>query len=330
VACLIASTAGVAVFTRWARRARLLDVPNERSSHNVPTPRGAGIVIVLVVIAAVAWSTGAAGAAGMAGAAALVIALISAIDDARPLPSVLRLIVHLACAVVAVFALTEDSHTVWRAGTIVVGILWIVSLTNAYNFMDGIDGISGAQAVVTGITVVVAGLRLDLNESAVAGAAIASANMGFLFFNWPPARVFMGDVGAAFLGFVFAVLTLRIGSVSFDAGVVVFLSLWPFVFDTTMTLLRRMARRENIFASHRSHLYQRLVIAGWPHAYVTAMYAVLAVLGSLAGLAFAGSTNIWLSIAAVSLLAAGTYVTVLRAEASGKSPRDGGADVVLR
>jgi UDP-N-acetylmuramyl pentapeptide phosphotransferase/UDP-N-acetylglucosamine-1-phosphate transferase len=196
--------------------------------------------------------------------------------------------------------------------------------------MDGIDGISGAQAVVTGITVVVAGLRLDLNESAVAGAAIASANMGFLFFNWPPARVFMGDVGAAFLGFVFAVLTLRIGSVSFDAGVVVFLSLWPFVFDTTMTLLRRMARRENIFASHRSHLYQRLVIAGWPHAYVTAMYAVLAVLGSLAGLAFAGSTNIWLSIAAVSLLAAGTYVTVLRAEASGKSPRDGGADVVLR
>jgi UDP-N-acetylmuramyl pentapeptide phosphotransferase/UDP-N-acetylglucosamine-1-phosphate transferase len=330
-ACLVASAAGVAAFTSWATRARLLDVPNERSSHQVPTPRGAGAIIVIVVAAAGLWSAYAGLInAGLIGGAALTIAFISAIDDARPLPSALRLLVHFGCAAIVVLALVADGREVWSWGVIVLAVLWIVGLTNAYNFMDGVDGISGAQAVVSGITVAIVCLPLHLTGYAVAGTAVASASGGFLLFNWSPARVFMGDVGAAFLGFVFAALALQIGAVSFAAGMAVVLSLWPFLFDTTLTLLRRMARRENIFASHRSHLYQRLVIAGWSHARVTLVYSAMAAIGAV--------TGVWWSIAGVSgpvpvavgVLAAVLYVLVLRVEAAQRSSHRGGANAAVR
>lgn len=297
----------------------------------MPTPRGAGAVIVAVVAAAAAWSPYARAAiVGPVGGAALTIALISAIDDARPLPSGLRFLVHVGCAVVVVLALVAEANAVWSWGLIVLSVLWIVGLTNAYNFMDGIDGISGAQAIVTGITVAIVSFPLDVMGSAVAGTAIAAASAGFLLFNWPPARVFMGDVGAAFLGFVFAALALQTGTVSFAAGFAVALSVWPFVFDTALTMLRRLARRENIFASHRSHLYQRLVIAGWSHARVTLTYAALAAMGALSGLSWALADAPWPVLVVVPILAAVLSFVVLRVEAADASTRRGGANAAVR
>jgi UDP-N-acetylmuramyl pentapeptide phosphotransferase/UDP-N-acetylglucosamine-1-phosphate transferase len=119
---------------------------------------------------------------------------------------------------------------------------------------------------------------------AVVGALVAGASLGFLFYNWHPARIFMGDVGAAFLGFTFASFTVLAFSRDADAGLAGVLFVWPFVFDTAFTLLRRIARGENILRAHRSHLYQRLVAAGWSHAHVTMLYAALAVVGVAVGI----------------------------------------------
>jgi UDP-N-acetylmuramyl pentapeptide phosphotransferase/UDP-N-acetylglucosamine-1-phosphate transferase len=289
-ACLSASMIGVAIFVRLASHARWLDMPNERSSHQVPTPRGAGLVIVVVVSAAIAWAAGAGLVRVDAAAfAALTIAAISAIDDVRSLPSGLRLLVHLGCAVVAVLTVANaDNHTV-TLPVIVLAVVWIVGLTNAYNFMDGIDGISGAQAVVAGVAFALAALHVGLIGTAVCALAIASASAGFLMHNWSPARVFMGDVGSAFLGFSFAVMALQIGVWSPAAGIAAALSLWPFVLDTALTFVRRALRGENVMQSHRSHLYQQLVIAGWSHARVTVLYAATAALGAAAGLVALGA-----------------------------------------
>jgi UDP-N-acetylmuramyl pentapeptide phosphotransferase/UDP-N-acetylglucosamine-1-phosphate transferase len=315
-ACLIAAAAGVAAFTRWATRARLLDVPNARSSHHVPTPRGAGAIIVLIVVATIAWVTYAGlfeAGIGIA-ATALGIAAISAVDDVRPLPSSLRLLVHFGCAGVAVLAVAHGSRSGWPVPAGVLATLWVVGLTNAYNFMDGIDGISGAQALVSGVTVSVASAYAGLSGHAAVGMAIAAASAGFLLHNWPPARVFMGDVGSAFLGFLFAVLALQIGAVSFSAGAAVAVSLWPFLFDTTLTLIRRTRRRENIFASHRSHLYQRLVIAGWSHARVTLTYAAMAAIGAAAALAWSVRGASWHVLIIVPMMALAIHLNVLRTE----------------
>jgi len=286
-ACLFASVIGVAVFVRVASHPRWLDVPNERSSHDVPTPRGAGLVIVVVVSAAMAW----AAAVGLVrldatAGAALVIAGISAIDDVRPLPSWLRLLVHLACAVIVVMTVRGPGGTVLTLPVMIIAVVWVVGLTNAYNFMDGIDGISGAQAVVAGVAFTLAALKGGLTGTAVCAIAIASASGGFLIHNWSPARVFMGDVGSAFLGFSFAVMGLQIAAWSPSAALAAALSLWPFILDTTLTFLRRAFRGENVLQSHRSHVYQRLVIAGWSHSRVTVLYALTAALGALAGLAW--------------------------------------------
>lgn len=303
------------MFTRWAARARLLDVPNARSSHQVPTPRGAGAIIVGSVAAAMAWAIDVE-VPGLAavGGAALAIAVVSAVDDVRPLPSWFRLLVHLGSAAVAVLGVVQSAPDSWSLPALFVGTVWVAGLTNAYNFMDGIDGISGSQALVSGTTIAIVSMHAGLPVEAIAGTAIASASAGFLLHNWPPARVFMGDVGSAFLGFVFAVLTLRIGAVSYSAGLAVFISLWPFVFDTALTLIRRIRRRENIFASHRSHLYQRLVIAGWSHARVTAIYAGMAAVGAAAGLVWSVGEAPWQVLISVPLMALVIYVGVRRTE----------------
>jgi UDP-N-acetylmuramyl pentapeptide phosphotransferase/UDP-N-acetylglucosamine-1-phosphate transferase len=160
-----------------------------------------------------------------------------------------------------------------------VGLVWIVGLCNAYNFMDGIDGIAAAQAIVAGAGWAWLGWRGGDAMTALAGALIAGASLGFLFFNWPPAKVFMGDAGAAFLGFTFAALTVLALTQSLERAAAGALFVWPFLFDTTFTLVRRLVRGENVLRAHRSHLYQRLVARGWSHARVTMLYAALAALG---------------------------------------------------
>jgi UDP-N-acetylmuramyl pentapeptide phosphotransferase/UDP-N-acetylglucosamine-1-phosphate transferase len=164
-------------------------------------------------------------------------------------------------------------------------VLFIVWLTNAYNFMDGIDGIAGLQGVAAGIGWVCAGGHLGDALLAGTGAVVTAASLGFLVFNWPPASIFMGDVGAPFLGFLFAGLTAYVSIRSASAATAGLLFVWPFLFDTVVTLIRRMLRRENLLRAHRSHLYQRLVLTGVSHRTTTVVYGALAAIGVAVGIA---------------------------------------------
>jgi UDP-N-acetylmuramyl pentapeptide phosphotransferase/UDP-N-acetylglucosamine-1-phosphate transferase len=165
-----------------------------------------------------------------------------------------------------------------------LSVFLVVGLTNVYNFMDGVDGIAGSRAIAGFVDW--RGMRSD-PTLAVAGAVVAASCLGFLFFNWPPASIFMGDVGSGFLGFVLAALTVSVALRSPATAAAGILFVWPFVFDTAFTLLRRLRRGENLLHAHRSHLYQRLVLTGLSHRFVTIVYGALAIAGVIVGNAVA-------------------------------------------
>lgn len=254
----------------WAERRAILDHPNERSSHDVPKPRGGGIAIVLITLAGSAWwwTPRFAAVAG----AALVIAVVSWIDDVRHLPALLRLGVQSLAAIAVLVA--------YPAGAFApLAFLWIVGLTNAYNFMDGIDGIAGGQAVVAGLAWALLGMLTQQTLMAMLGLLIAGSSAGFLMHNWPPARIFMGDVGSAFLGFLFASLAVTAWP-DFRLAAAGVLVVWPFVADAAFTFVRRALRRERVMEAHRSHLYQRMNQRGLSHGTVSLIYIGLAAIGA--------------------------------------------------
>jgi UDP-N-acetylmuramyl pentapeptide phosphotransferase/UDP-N-acetylglucosamine-1-phosphate transferase len=270
---------GLYPVTRWLVRRRVVDVPNERSSHEAPTPRGGGLVIVVVALAGAGW------ACPWFAAAALAIAIVSWVDDLRSVKTIIRFGVHSIAAVLVLWSCGPVRVADFHFATLNLGVaaypltfLWIVGLTNAYNFMDGIDGIAAGQGLVAGLGWAAIGQILHLPHLTLVGVLIAGASLGFLFHNWHPARVFMGDVGSTFLGFAFAVLPLLAKDARAPVAAVVLV--WPFVIDACFTFLRRLLRRENVFSPHRSHVYQRLVIAGKSHALVTSIYMALAAAGA--------------------------------------------------
>jgi UDP-N-acetylmuramyl pentapeptide phosphotransferase/UDP-N-acetylglucosamine-1-phosphate transferase len=292
---------GVDACRWWAQRRRMIDVPNERSSHTQPTPRGGGLAIVAITLAGMVTSHVAMGQAVqdprilgyLVGAS--VVGLVSWMDDIRSLPSLVRLAAHAIGAAVAILALGHWTDvTIPGVGSVALGWLglpltavWVIGLTNAYNFMDGIDGIAAGQGVVAGLAWAVIGSMTGQGVVSTLGLLLAATCLGFLAHNWPPARIFMGDVGSAFLGYSFAVLPLLLAQPAAGprlrgiAPVLGCLVVWPFVLDAAFTFLRRLARRENVLAAHRSHVYQRLVIGGYSHRRVTSLYAALAVAGAV-------------------------------------------------
>jgi len=282
---------------RSANRRRLLDVPNERSSHVVPTPTGGGVGIVVAMLLGMAvllpsvpdWQRVMLLVVTSGG---LFLALVSFIDDVRRLPPGLRLAMHLCITVLVLqWGGYWERARIPGLGIVDLGWLglpltfaWFVGLMNAYNFMDGIDGIAGGQGVIAGIGWVVLGVLWHDIGTASIGAMLAGACLGFLFHNWSPARIFMGDVGSVFLGYMFAALPLLPRSSDPALQIAAIAMLWPFVFDSGMTFLRRLLSGENVFRPHRSHLYQRLVIAGYSHARVASIYVGLAVASAIASL----------------------------------------------
>ncbi len=289
---------GVMFIRRWAERYRVLDLPNERSSHTTPIPRGGGLAIVLVTLLGVglAWSLYPEeehlNIGGLLTGGVLV-AGISGWDDLRPLPNWTRFAVHLLAAGIALLSIGPWQPIIWPyivqldLGWLsgLITCLWIVGLINAYNFMDGIDGLAACQAIVAGLGWAIMGWLADNTFISITGVVLAGSALGFLGHNWAPARIFMGDVGSAFLGYTFAVLTLVVSQTHTRFILAGAALVWPFIFDTVFTFLRRLIRREKVFSAHRSHLYQRLVIAGLSHRTVTLLYLALAGLSGILALA---------------------------------------------
>lgn len=324
---LIAYT-GVGNLRLWAER-RLLALPNERSSHTRPTPSGGGAAIVLttllgLTVFAVLTQHLSFALGFLLGGAALV-AVISWLDDLYTMQSRVRLAVHSVGALAVIggagaldqihLPLLGEFHLGWVGWG--ATFLWVVGLINAYNFMDGIDGLAGIQAVLAGGAWACFGYWIDAPLVMALGLLLAAGSLGFLGYNWPPARIFMGDVGSAFLGYSFALLTVLAAQQDARLAWIGGLVLWPFLFDTIFTLVRRWSRGENLLLAHRSHLYQRLVIAGHSHRTVTLLYGVLALLGVLAGMAWfygvSGSATVM--VFGLPTLAIGLWSTVIYYEA---------------
>lgn len=285
---LAATGVGISVFRRVAPRSRFIDVPNERSSHEIPTLRGGGLVVMLVCVLLYVMLSLTQGLAisGPYIIGALIISAVSFLDDLYSLPALVRFAAHLAAAAILVFASEADPALyvpVWdrvidlgfAAQTLFV--LWIVWIVNAYNFMDGIDGLAGLQAVVAGLCWAALGYILSIPIYYLFGGILAFSAIGFLLHNWRPASVFMGDVGSAFFGFTFAAMPfIKTGAGPRTVPILLLASiafLWMFVADTIFTLLRRTVRKEKIWRAHREHLYQRIVIGGAGHDKVTLLYA---------------------------------------------------------
>ena len=271
IALTLAVVAAVAALTGVVRslalRHELIDMPNQRSSHQTPTPRGGGLAIVAGVV--LAWV-----AAALIGtvpmnwvlvllSSGLAIAVVGFIDDRAHVAARWRLLVHLvAASIVTVWTgglghLTLPGNVVelgW-AGAILalLGIIWMINL---FNFMDGIDGIAGAESTTVAFSA--AGLLWlsGHSEEAWLVSIVGAASLGFLAWNWPPAKIFMGDVGSSFLGFVLgsvAIATHAQGTLDIWVWLVV---LGVFVVDATVTLFRRVIRGERFYEAHRSHAYQ--------------------------------------------------------------------------
>jgi Fuc2NAc and GlcNAc transferase len=305
-AATVSSAAIVWLVRRWAESRRIFDFPNERSSHSIPTPRGGGIGIVVVTVAGMLLTKQPLTLI----LCGLAIAGISWLDDLRGVPSAIRLMVHLGAAVATTISLGAWSHV----GSINLGaagwcftVLWIAGLTNAFNFMDGIDGIAALQAVIAGLGWVVLASLGNAPALAVPGLLLAGSALGFLIQNWQPARIFMGDVGAAFLGYELAALTVLASTRGAHLAAAGVLLVWPFVFDTVFTILRRASRSENILKAHRSHLYQRLNQSGADHASVALFYGALAILGVLAAAAVVTGIG---TIAALTMIALATIALI--------------------
>jgi len=269
-----------------ARWRILVDEPNARSSHSLPTPRGGGVGLVAGTLLAGAFVAGpVAGSIGIAAGAAIAAAAGLA-DDARAQGAGVKfgaqiLATGLAMAGGAVF---EVVH-VPGIGPVALGpfavpvtFLWFVGLTNAYNFMDGLDALAGGTGLVAAAF---AGLFLAWSgqgELAALAFVLAASCAGFLPFNLPRAHVFMGDVGSQFLGFCFAGLGVLAANAEADGRLfwLVPILLAHFLFDTLATALRRAANGENVLAAHRAHFYQRLQQSGASHGRVAALLAAMA------------------------------------------------------
>ncbi len=308
----------------------LLDRPNTRSSHTVPTPRSGGLGIVAGIGVALLvsyaldfhlprWQI-------IAGAAAM--AAVGLADDRFRLSVKVRLPVQLAAAALVVYPATRLSHFPLptpldfglELSAVPLSILWIVGMTNLYNFLDGIDGYAAVQGIIGGLALFAVGSSGPLGS---VGIAIAGASAGFLILNWRPAKIFMGDVGSSTIGFLFAALPFQVeGGEQADAILLVALALWFFFSDGFYTFLGRLLGRHRVWEAHRTHLYQRLVISGLAHDYVVIWFgSVGALLTALAVVAISrpfSTIGLW-AVIVVALCLFTALIVVVRVRESRSS-----------
>ncbi|HEX7200389.1 MAG TPA: glycosyltransferase family 4 protein, partial [Dongiaceae bacterium] len=267
----------------------ILDRPNERSSHRVPTPRGGGIAVIgSVLLAWIVLARTDSAPSGVLGIVlgAILLAAASWLDDLRDLSPVVRLLAQAAAVAIGIIVLPGPQDLLRLAAIGLVWIWWI----NLFNFMDGIDGLAGSEAAAIGAGLLLfasVGAGADPALRAVA-AAVTGAAIGFLVWNWAPARIFLGDVGSVPLGYLLGFLLLDLAARG-HWTIALILPLY-FVADATITLVRRLLRGERVWQGHREHFYQQAVRRGLGHAAVVkrVIAANLVLIGS--GLA---SENGW-------------------------------------
>ena len=241
---------------------RLPDQPNARSSHRTPTPRGGGVAFVLV---------GSLASLSLLPLVCLPLALVGLIDDRRNLPAALRYGAQLLTALVLVALSPLQLPLPWLL--LPLAVIAATAVINFVNFMDGLDGlVAGCMAVLL--------LVAALVSPAPALWALVGALLGFLPWNWSPARVFMGDVGSTFLGALLAGVVLQ--QATPDRALGLLLVAFPLLGDACLCVLRRLAAGQPVFQAHRLHLYQRLQQAGWSHSRVALLYMAATTVGGLA------------------------------------------------
>ena len=287
----ILSYFGVYLIRRYTERRALLDHPNERSSYSVPTPRGGGVAIVILALGMGLWSALetdlSRGLIYIVGG--LIIAWLGWQDDLHSLSPRIRFTVQGFVAAISIYGLGYfKAVTIPMLGELQLGVigivitfLWIIGLTNAYNFMDGVNGMAGGVALSAGLGWMWLASNMHNAFAFWVALAITASSLGFLGHNWSPAKIFMGDVGSTFLGYSFAVLPLVASDRGGDALLLGTLLMWTFIMDAGVTFIGRLIRRENVFAAHRSHLYQRLVIAGYKHETISSLYILLTLLAGI-------------------------------------------------
>ncbi len=294
VAFLVA-LALVPLLVRFAIGRNLLDVPNARSSHEIPTPRLGGLAVIAGV-----WAIAPLMVGGFLFLATATLAgVVGLLDDFVDLKFWMKAAGQATAAFVLLFLATPP---IWLAAgpfwpiTLLFGVFWIVAVVNAYNFMDGIDGIAGGTAILNALFL--AALVGTSSGLGIGLAALAAAVGGFMLWNLSPARIFLGDSGSHFVGFFLGAAALytepvgRAGDayspyLAFVVAAVVFA---PFLFDTAFTLVRRAKARKNIFAAHREHIYQRITPDPAKHRQVSNVYFAFSAVAGLAALLASGGT----------------------------------------
>jgi Fuc2NAc and GlcNAc transferase len=286
VGALVASAVLTGLVRRFALAHGVLDVPNERSSHRTATPRAGGVSMVLTVTAAlIALEFVGTLQKGLflAFLGSIVVAAVGIVDDRVTVAPSVKLAIHIAAAVWAVAWLgglppirvgSQIVHLGW-AGHL-LAVLAIVWTLNLFNFMDGIDGIAASEAMFIGLSAALLGLiGGGATDVSTLGVVLAAACAGFLSWNWPPAKIFMGDVGSGYLGYAIAVLALAAAREN-PVALWVWLILGGIFFvDSTVTLLRRVVRGDRVHQAHRSHAYQWLARRWGSHRRVTVAVMML-------------------------------------------------------
>lgn len=305
LAALAVSLACLSILLSPFGRRLMLDRPNERSLHERPVPRSGGLAIVAGIAAGAAFAPqGLAATLAMTGA----LAAVSLADDAFPLPALARFAAHIGAAA-AVLLLDTGVAEPAALVLLVMAIAWSANL---YNFMDGSDGLAGGMALIGFGAYALAAHQSGHAALAGMSTSIAAASGAFLIFNFPPARIFMGDAGSVPLGFLAGTLGIvgwRDGAWPLWFPMLVFA---PFACDATLTLLRRALRRERVWQAHREHYYQRLVRMGFGHrgtAWIE--YAAMAGCAATALLARAASPALQLgAVCAATLILIGIAVWI--------------------
>ena len=313
ISAIAASLVATRLVLNELKRRSIFDLPNQRSSHQHPTPRGGGIAVVTVI--AMCWAIPALNspitAALLVGA--LLLAFLSWIDDLKTVRIIVRLSAQFAAVALGLFFLDNEGYLLQGSAPkwldrLCAALVWVWFI-NLFNFMDGIDGIASIETMVISFGLAILSIiSPSLAPEPWLSLSILGVAIGFLKSNWPPAKLFLGDVGSIPLGYILGGLLLLV-AMRGAWQVALILPLY-FLLDSTITLFRRLLRLEPIWRAHKEHFYQQAVSAGKSHAEVTTAVAILGLI--LIGLSHLSFGQPFLPILAATILTASVMMWMVK------------------